>query len=74
MLLTRNRAQGRLSTNTMLLRSTFEQIEIKQSVTMKSNKYSLFSTFRELSVNRKDLQAIILVGPTRPLVVLHLDN
>ena len=38
------------------------------------------STLREPSVNRKDLRALTLVGPTRdnpepdPLAVLHLDN
>ena len=38
------------------------------------------STSREPSVNRKDLRALTLVGPTRdnlvidPLAVLHLDN
>ena len=42
--------------------------------------FSLFSTLREPSVNRKDLRALTLVGPTRdnpvldPLVVIHLDN
>ena len=40
----------------------------------------LFSTVRELSVNRKDLQALTLEGIPRdnpelyPLAVLHLDN
>ena len=43
-------------------------------------KNSLFSTLREPSVNRKDLRALTLVGPTShnleldPLAVLHLDN
>ena len=38
------------------------------------------STLREPSVNRKDLQALTLLGPTRdnpepdPLAVLHLNN
>ena len=40
--------------------------------------YSLFQTLCELSVNRKDLRALTLVGLTRnkldPLAVLHLDN
>ena len=50
------------------------------SVTTKLTKCSLFQTPWELSVNRKDLRALILVGPTRdnpvpdPLAVLHLDN
>ena len=50
------------------------------SVTLKSTKCSLFSNTRELSVNRKDLQASTLVELTRedpaldPLVVLQLDN
>ena len=40
----------------------------------------LFSTLKEPSVNRKYLQALTLVGPTRgnmvlnPLAVIHLDN
>ena len=44
------------------------------------NKCSLFSTLREHSVNRKDLQALTLVGPPRdnpeqdPLAILHLEN
>ena len=43
-------------------------------------KCSLFSTLREPSVNRKDLQDLTLVEPPRdnpeldPLSVLHLDN
>ena len=47
---------------------------------MKSNKYSLYQTLWELSVNRKDLQALTLLGPTQnnpvldPLAVLHHDN
>ena len=42
--------------------------------------YSLFSTLGELSVKRKDLQALTLVGPPTdnpkldPLAVLHLNN
>ena len=42
--------------------------------------HSLLLIKRELSVNRKDLRALTLVGPTRnnrildPLAVLHLDN
>ena len=50
------------------------------SVTTKSTKCSLFQTLKELSVNRKDLRALALVGPTRensvsdPLAVQHLDN
>ena len=57
---------------------------MKYSVTTKSSMCSLFSTLREPSVNRKDLQALTLVGPTRknpeltptppPPAVLHLDN
>ena len=49
-------------------------------VTTKSSKCFLFSTFREPSVNRKDLQALTIVGPTSdnpvldPLAALHLDN
>ena len=44
------------------------------------NKLSLFSTFREPTVNKKDLQALTLVRPPRdsqeldPLAVKHLDN
>ena len=38
---------------------------MKYSVTTKSSMCSLFSTLREPSVNRKDLQALTLVGPTR---------
>ena len=43
-------------------------------------KCSLFSTLREPSVNRKDLQDLTLVEPPRdypeldPLAMLHLDN
>ena len=46
----------------------------------KLNMCSLFQTLWELSVKRKDLQALTLVGPTQnnpvldPLAVLHLDN
>ena len=53
---------------------------MSHSVTTKSPNCSLFQTLRELSVNRKVLQALTLVGPTRenpvpdPLAVLHLDN
>ena len=49
-------------------------------MTTKSTKSSLFLTLRGPSANRKDLQALILVGPTRdnwvldPLAVLHLNN
>ena len=41
---------------------------------------SLFSTLRELAVNRKDLRALTLMGPPRdnpeinPLPVLPLDS
>ena len=41
---------------------------------------SLFSTLREPSVNRKDIQVLTLVGPTidnlvlDPLAVLQLNN
>ena len=47
---------------------------------MQVEDYSLFSTLREPSVIRKDLQALTLVRPTRdnsvldPLAVLHIDN
>ena len=43
-------------------------------------KKLLFQTLREPPVNRKDLRALTLVGPTRdnplldPLAALHLDN
>ena len=48
------------------------------SVTTKSNKCYLFQTLRNISVNKNDLRALNLVGPTRqnpvtdPLAVLHL--
>ena len=57
--------------------SPFWSQSLLNSVTTKLNK---FSTLREPSVNRKDLQALTLMGPTRdilvldPLDVLHLDN
>ena len=41
---------------------------------------SLFQTHRELSMNKKNLQALTLVGPTRQttipdtLTILHLNN
>ena len=44
------------------------------------NKCSVFSTLREPSEKRKDLQALTLVGPTRDnsvldsLAVLHFEN
>ena len=52
---------------------------------MKTKEYGwgqnkLFQTLREPTVNRKDLQALTLVGPTRnnpvldPLAELSLDN
>ena len=50
------------------------------SVTTKSTKCSLFQTTRELLVNKTDLQALTLGGPTREnpvpdsLAVLHLNN
>ena len=53
---------------------------ISDSVTTKSTKCSLFQTTRELLVNKTDLRASTLVGPTRQdpaldlLAVLHLDN
>ena len=46
----------------------------------KMNQVFFFSTLRKLSVNRKYLQALTLVGLPRgnpqpdPLAVLHLDN
>ena len=49
-------------------------------MTTKSTKHSLFQTTRELLVNKTDLQALTLVGPTREnrvldtLAVLQLDN
>ena len=67
----------------MLVNPTMDpvcSIGLKNSMTTKSTKCSLFQTLRELSVNRKDLQALTLVGPTRdnpvpnPLAVLHLNN
>ena len=57
-------------------------IIIRHHVTTLVTAYTkrLFSTLRELSVNRKDLLALTLVGPPRdnpeldPLAVLHLNN
>ena len=49
-------------------------------MTTKSTKLSLLATLRGPSVNRKDLQALTLVEPTRnkpaldPLAVLQLNN
>ena len=46
----------------------------------KSTKCSLFQTTRDIVVNKTDLRALTLAGPTRknpvqdPLAVLHLDN
>ena len=46
----------------------------------KSTKCSLFQTAGELLVNKTDLGALTLLGPTRedpvldPLAVLHLNN
>ena len=59
---------------------SFSTFDNKQSVTTKSTKCSLFQTLKEPIVNRKDLRALTLVGPTRsnlvldPLAKLHLDN
>ena len=50
------------------------------SATTKSTECSLFQTLRELSVNRKNLWALTLVGPTGvnpvpdPLALLHFNN
>ena len=60
--------------------SSFGGCSYLKSVTTKPNKRSLFQTLWEPSVNRKDLQALTLVRPTRnnlvldPLAVLNLDN
>ena len=57
-----------------------EPLQLYQTVTTKSKKFSLFLTLREPSVKRKDLRALTLAGPLRvntkldPLAVLHLDN
>ena len=53
---------------------------MRLSVTTKWTMCSLLQTLKEPSVNRKDLQALNLVGPTKdnpvqdPLAVLHLNN
>ena len=58
----------------------FKQNEIKKNVTTKSNRCSLFQILRELTVNRRYLRALTLVGPKQnnpvlePLTVLHLNN
>ena len=60
--------------------SSFGRCSYLKSVTTKPNKCSLFQTLWEPSVDRKDLQALTLVRPTRnnlvldPLAVLNLDN
>ena len=64
----------------MLLFTALQQSEVKERVTTKSTKCSLFQTTREILVNKTDLQALTLQGPTREdpaldtLAILHLDN
>ena len=54
---------------------------LKQLVAIQiARRWLLFQTLREHRVNRKDLRALTLLGPTQdnpipsPLTVLHLDN
>ena len=61
---------------TYILQITFHDLAICKQL----NKCSLFSTLREPSENRKDLEALAFVGPPRDnpesdtLAVLYLDN
>ena len=64
----------KVNCDTLLPHRAFEQSDNK------IKQVFFISTLREHSENRKDLQALTLVGPLRsnpkpaPLVVLHLDN